>query len=187
MNVAPREGRRRALHLASGLIGALALLAPTAVTSLVVYAVLAVALVLEGARHDSPSARAWLDRLALGAFRPRETRRVSGPTLLALGYAGAWLAFPGPPAAAAMLVTAFADPAAALAGSRAAPLGGGKTWVGTVAAFTIALAVLAALRTPWPAAAGVASVAALAERVPWGGLDNLLLPLATAAALRLLA
>jgi len=187
VNLAPREGRRRALHLASGLLGGVALLAPHGVTSVVLYALLAVALVLEGARHDSPSAQAWLDRLALGSFRPRETRRVSGPTLLAAGYAVTWLAFPGPGAGAAILVTALADPAAAFAGSRIAPPGGGKTWAGTAAAFTVALAVLAALRTPWATAAAAAAAAALAERVDWRGVDNLLLPLATAAALRVLA
>ena len=55
------------------------------------------------------------------------------------------------------------------------------------AAFAVALVVLLVWRTALPVSVLAALVAALAERVPGAGLDNLALPLATASALTALS
>lgn len=187
MIAAPREGRRRALHLATAALGALAFVLPGALTGslLLVLAVLAVA--LDAASRRFPSMRQSLEALAGGAFRPDEAGRVSGPTLLAVGYAAAWWLAPGRAAASAMVVTALADPAAAWVGSRVRPLGGGKTWAGSLAVLATALLLLLAFGHPWPPSVGAAAVAMLAERLPFPGADNLTLPIGTAVALRWLA
>ena len=78
----------------------------------------AIAAAAEAARLASPQVAAALARLAGGAFRPAEAHWPSGAGTLALGYALAWWIFPPAVAEAAIVVTALADPAAALVGSR---------------------------------------------------------------------
>jgi len=184
---AAREGRRRALHLASGSLGVLAFALPAPAVLPLLLGVLMVALALELLRRRVSRAQALLERLAGGTFRPAETEGVSGATLLAAGYALAWWIVPGRAAASAMLVAAVADPAAALVGRLFAPAGTAKTWAGTAAAFGAAALVLVVLGADRPAVAAGAAVAALAERAPWRGSDNVLVPVLTAAALEVLA
>jgi dolichol kinase len=107
--------------------------------------------------------------------------------VLLVGYTATWALFPVAVAAAALAVTAVADPAAALAGRLAAPPGGGKTWTGSGAAFVAAVATLAVFGAWLLPAVAAAAAAALAERVPGRGADNVVMPLATAAVLRVLA
>lgn len=143
------------------------------------------ALSVEAARRFSPA----VQRLVLGAgralLRPEELRGLSGPTMLACGYALAWWIFAAPVALSAVLVTALADPAAAVVGRR---FGGGarKSWAGSAACAAVAAIVLAVIGVPVPAAFATAGVAAAAERVTWSGADNVLLPLSVGAALTLL-
>lgn len=187
MTGAAREGWRRALHLASGSLGLLALALPRPAVGPLLLALLVLALGLEGYRLRAPRAGTVLERLAWGAFRPAELRGVSGATLLAAGYAAAWWLAPGRAAASAIVVTAVADPAAATAGRLAVPAGTAKTWTGTLAAFGAAVLVLAALGYGIPAVFLGAAAAAAAERAPWRGADNVAVPLLTAAALELVA
>lgn len=182
--VAPREGRRRVLHLASGVLGLAALAGtPLRIMTAVLVSLAVLALLAEVVRRRRPAANAALTRLSGGAFRPAEADAVSGATYLALGYAAAWLAFTGSAAALAIVVTAVADPSAAAVGRRFSAVSGRKTWAGTAAAFAAALAVLALAGRSWRVAGTAALVAALAERMPGRGLDNFAVPLATAAAL----
>jgi len=143
----------------------------------------AVAAAGETARLLSPRAAAALTRVAAGAFRPAEARAPSGAAMLALGYALAWWLFPPAAAEAAIVVTALADPAAALVGSRFGR-GAPKSVAGSLACACVAALVLAAFGFgPGPLVA--ASVgAAIAERAPWRGVDNLAVPLAVGALLR---
>ena len=120
-------------------------------------------------------------------MRPSEQRGASGALWLVIGYTAAWLLFPVPSAARGMVVAATCDPAAAFVGRLAVPAGGRKTLAGSAGAFTAASAVLLALGTRWPAALAAGGVAALVERLPGRGLDNIAIPLATAATLRVLA
>lgn len=143
----------------------------------------ATALVLEGLRRRRPSLNATLSRWSFGALRPAENSGLTGATLLALGYAGTWLLAPPAMAAPAMIVVAVADPAAAAVGRMAVPAGGRKTLAGSAGAFTAAAAVLAACGSGWRGALAAAAAAALAERIPGRGVDNVAIPLATAAAL----
>ena len=180
---APREAWRRTLHLASGSLGVLWYLrvpAPTVTTILL--SLLALAVALEWLRRTSPRARAALERASLGALRPAEQRGVTGATLLAAGYAATWLFFPASAAAPAILVTAVADPAAALVGVRFG-VRGRKTWAGSAAALAAALLVLLVQGIAAGRSLAAALVAALAERAGPRGLDNLVMPALTAAAL----
>ncbi len=180
---APREAWRRTLHFASGSLGLLWYLrVPAPTITIILLSVLALAAALEGLRWKSPRARGAIERLSLGAVRPVEARGVTGATLLAAGYAATWLFFPAPAAASAILVTAVADPAAAIVGVRFGERGR-KTWAGSATALAAAFLVLLLQRVAAGRSLAGALVAALAERVGVRGLDNLAMPLATAAAL----
>ncbi len=182
----PEEAWRRTVHVASGALGPLVAQLPTAAASLALGALVALAGAAEAARLASPRVHAWLDGIAGPLFRPAEARGVSGASTLALGYALAWWLFPVGAAERAILVEALADPMAATVGARA---GGstGKTWAGTAACAVTAALVLLLTRVP-PLVAGTAAVAAaVAERAPWRGADNVTVPVLVAAVLRLLA
>jgi len=143
----------------------------------------ALAAAAEAARLASPRAGAALARLARGAFRPAEARAPSGAAMLALGYALAWWLFSPAVAEAAIVVTATADPAAALVGARYGR-GATKSLPGSLACAGVAAAVLALLRAGPAGIVAGAIGAALAERVPWRGADNLVVPLVVGALLR---
>lgn len=186
---APREGWRRAIHLASGSLGFAAYALPMThrTMSLILLALFLALVLLEIARRALPAVERVFEVVTLGAVRPAETQgRILGGTTLALGYLLAWLLFPAAAAAPAILVTASADPAAAAVGTAVTRNRGRKTIAGSLAALVVALAVLLLTRSPLPAALAAALAATLAERVPGAGADNVLMPLATAAALALL-
>jgi dolichol kinase len=143
----------------------------------------AVAAAAEAARLLSPRAGRALTRIAGGTFRPAEARAPSGAATLAAGYALAWWLFPPAVAEIAVVVTAVSDPAAALVGSRYGR-GAPKSGAGSLACAGAAALVMAAFRVD-PAALVVAAIgAAVAERIPWRGADNLALPLVVGALLR---
>lgn len=179
---ARREGGRRLVHLATGLVGVAALQLAEPRATLLVALIFAAALALEIARRASPL-REPLGRLSGGLYRPAEAGRVSGATLLTGSYLLVWLLFPAAVAARAIVVAAVADPAAAAVGSRWSDRPGRKTMAGSLAALAAALLVLLAWNTALAPAVVAAVVAAGAERVPGAGLDNVAVPLATAFAL----
>lgn len=130
----------------------------------------------ETARLTSARAGALLARFAGGVFRPAELRAPSGAGTLAVGYALAWWLFSPDVAEAAIVVAAVADPAAALVGVRFGR-GARKSLPGSLACACAAALALAVLRVG-PVGIAVSAVgAALAERAPWRGTDNLAVPL----------
>lgn len=135
-------------------------------------------------RRVLPPLQRTLGSLFGDLFRPGEEGGVTGPAALAWGYAASWLLFAPRVATAAILVAALADPAAALVGRR---LGDGrrKSWQGTLACAVTAWVVLAASGWSGGAAAGGAVAAAVAERAPWRGADNLFVPVVVGASLTL--
>ena len=182
---APEEGRRRALHVASGAIGPLAAaVGPVATPAFV--ALVALAGGAEAARLRWPWARTRLERLGGGLFRPDEVSTVSGAAMLACGYALAWWLFPAADAERAILVAAVADPMAAMVGSR---FGGGrrKSWAGSAACAGTVAVILLLTGLPVVTAIFAAVVAAGVERAPWPGSDNLALPVGVGAVLRWMA
>lgn len=176
------EAGRRALHVASGLLGPLAAALGRRVATPAFVGLVVVACAAEVARLRWPRVRAGLERLAGGWFRPTEASVVSGAAMLALGYALAWWLFPTAAAERAILVTAVADPMAATVGTR---FGGGrrKSWAGSAACAATAVLVLLLTGLPVGIAAAGGAVAAAVERAPWRGADNLLVPVGVAAAL----
>lgn len=182
MDMARREAWRRTLHVASGVLGPLAAAVGPAVARPAFAALVGMAVAAEAARALSPSARALVSRMAGGLFRPTEVDAPSGATTLALGYALTWWVFPARAAEAATVVVAVADPAAALIGSR---FGGGatKSLPGSLACALAAAAVLTVFQVPAAGIALAAMGAAVAERVPWRGADNIAVPLVVAALL----
>lgn len=170
-------GLRRALHAASTL---LLLLVPLAgVTSLrfVLVGIAGLACVLEGARLSNHVVRGQLERL-VPVFRPREARRPSGATWLAVGYALAAL-LPWPGALAGILVGGLADPAASLVGGRWGR-GAHKSTAGSAGFFVIATAALSASGVRFPLACIGGAATALVERFSGPVDDNLLVPIAAA-------
>lgn len=183
-----QETKRRVWHVTTGLAAVWVLLLPQPWRLYGLLAALAAAGLLDGLRWPERTRR-WLDRRLGGFYRQNETRRLSGATLLALGYLfAAWLATPQT-AAAGILAAAIGDPAAAVAGRRGRTTGPsaraaaeGKTWRGSFACFAAVLIVSALL--PWVSgvqAVSAAATAAVTERVS-GRFDNLLLPVLVALA-----
>jgi dolichol kinase len=180
---ARHEAWRRSLHALSGSLGPLAVAAGSPVATPAFAALVAVAAAAEAGRLTSARVARALERLAGGLFRPAESGAPSGAATLALGYALTWWLFPPAVAEAAIVVAAVADPAAALVGSR---FGGSarKSVAGSLACAGAAAVILAVLRTPPGALAAAAVGAAAAERAPWRGTDNVIVPLVVAALLR---
>jgi dolichol kinase len=185
-HAARREDVRRVVHAVSGVLGVLALRFSGRGAGEVLLGGLAVlALALEAARRILPSVQRAVTAVGGALFRPDEESAVSGPTLLACGYAAAWWLFVPQVAATAIVVAALADPAAALVGRRFGR-GPGKSWAGTAACAAVAGAVIVVAGAAGPSAGAGAVAAALAERAPWRGADNLLVPLAVGATLTVL-
>jgi len=182
---ADREDWRRVLHAASAVIGPLALGLPGHGGTITLAALAGLALVLEVARHTIPSIQRAVGNLARVVFRPGEERGMSGATALAFGYLATWGLFDARSAAAAIVVGGLADPAAALVGRRWGRQGG-KSMAGSAAcAGTAAVTLLACGYSAAVALMG-GVVAGVAERAPWRGADNILVPLAVGGALSML-
>jgi dolichol kinase len=182
---ADQEDWRRVLHAASSVLGPLALGLSGHGGTIMLAALAGLALVLEVARHTIPSVRRAVGNLAHAVFRPDEESGISGATVLAFGYLATWGLFDARSAAAAIVVGGLADPAAALVGRRWGRQGG-KSMEGSAAcAGTAAATLLVCGYSAAPALLG-GVVAAVAERAPWRGADNVLVPLAVGGALSML-
>ncbi len=144
---------------------------------------LAAALILDRLRLRSAEANTAFFRLFSRLASPREADRVASSTWFLVGALAVLLAAPQL-FVPAILVLAFADPAASVTGRLwgKRPLGKG-TWEGTCVFFLVAAAVLTPI-VGWTAALFAAAAAATLEVLPTGLDDNLVVPLATALALR---
>lgn len=163
---------RKLMHIVSGLL-VLVLVPLLAVRTFALLG--AVFLVLMGGTRP-------LRLQALGALRDRSWGEVAFPAGIA---AASVLAVDARALAGAVAVLTAADPAAWWVGRRVrspqAPWG--KSVAGSVAFLGVATVVLWWF-VPLPTAALVAAAATVAEAVGVRGLDNLLIPTVTAAALR---
>lgn len=147
-------------------------------------AVTAAFLLGEALRFLRPGINRWfLGHLAF-ILKEKEARWLTGSTYFLLGSLLALGLFPQEAAAAALIYTAVADPAAALVGGRWGRLRvWGKTAEGSLAFLASALAVGALLTgagLAFPVAAAGAGVAAAVELLPLPLDDNLAVPLASA-------
>jgi dolichol kinase len=191
--VARTEGAqpwRRVFHAANGLLiaGGLLVWRPSWEVAVGLLAAAALgAFLLDGLRFAVPS----LNRLFFKVLRPfaspREAAGIASSTWYLVGALLAVAAFPRTIAAAAILVLAFADPAASYIGRRwgRRPTGTG-TWLGTGVFAGVATLVLLPFAHPLTALL-VGLGTAWIERTRWPrGIridDNLLVPLVAGALL----
>jgi HAD superfamily phosphoserine phosphatase-like hydrolase len=121
------------------------------------------------------------------AMRPGESRGMAwGPILFGCGI---WLAlrlFPLYPATVGILILAIGDSAASVLGrafgNTMLPHNPGKSLVGSVSLFAVGV-IIAMFYVSFPWALLVGAVASTLESLPFGAMDNLFLPLATASVL----
>lgn len=134
---------------------------------------LAVALVVEGARHLSPWAAKQFARAVGTLVRPHELAGLTGATWLALAMLLSVIVFPATAAIAALWGAAVGDASAAIVG-RAFSSGGQKTVLGS-AACLVATALGVWWLTPLgiTPALGVGLAAAIVERPKMALDDNL--------------
>jgi dolichol kinase len=180
LTAARQQYLRNAIHLGTGLAAPLVLVWPRPWSLGLAGAMLAAAVAADAVRLH-PGARVALDRRLPGVFRPSESGRPSGATLLAAGYLLAVVVLPAEAAAAGILALAVGDPAAAVVGRWYGARGGvtGKTWAGSLTCFLGAAGAMWLLPSLGVAAAVAGgAMAALVERRA-GPLDNLVLPLLT--------
>jgi phytol kinase len=171
-----RELTRKALHVMSAVLPvgwALGVLSPERLR-LLLTAALAVAILVEGARHLSDRARRAFDALFAPLLRPHERTELTGATWLAAAMLGALILFPPGPAVVALWAVAAGDGAASIAGrlaSRSRP-GRGKTITGSVTcAVVTTVGAMWLAGVPWASAVAIGVVTAIAER-PRGPLDD---------------
>lgn len=180
------EIARKAIHIAACLVAAaLTWNAPPTLARLVLLAVAALAIGADLARLRLPTLHHRFLRLVGPLFRPREDRRMSGASMLALGLALTVLLFPRRFAMAGLLFAGLADAAGAIVGRAFGrhPFPWGRTLEGSTAFFLAA--VLAGCLVPGidPAHALLAALpVALLESAPLRVNDNLIVPLAGALA-----
>lgn len=141
---------RKALHAALSLAaaGVVSVLAPMP-AAIVLAAASLVALSVELARRVSAGAARAFDRLS-GMLKEGERGRLTGATLLSLGFTTAAVLLPGRPALAGILFAGLGDPAAALAGRRWGRLRypGGKSVAGSGTFLLVVFATGLALGLP---------------------------------------
>lgn len=187
--------RRRAFHIVvSSALPVMSLFLPRWVVLALAGAGLAASASVETARLLFPGLNRWLLGKAGFLFKERERGRVTAATWLGLATLLAFLVFPKPVAAVALLMVAFGDPAASVVGRRWGRLRfGAKSVEGTAAFFTTALAVAVVswaggLYAPLWAGVLAAVVAAVTEALSGQLLpmeDNLAVPLLAGAVLSL--
>lgn len=184
------ESARKLIHVALSLVAAsVAAFLPHPAGATVLAAATLVALAVETARRWSHAFAIRFHDLVGPMLRPRETRRLTGATTLAIGYTLALVLLPGWPAVAGILVAGLADPAAAVVGRRFGRVRypGGKSVEGSVAFLLVAAAVLLTLPGVGPGVAvAVAILLTIMEAPSLPVDDNLYLPTAGAAALTFL-
>ena len=179
---------RRVLHAANGVLVAFA---PTAVglshaqAAWLLGGVFVVLALGDVVRLRAPQLNLLFFKSFPSLASPREASHIASSTWYALGTFLTWVLFPPSLAIPAILVLAFADPAASvigrLLGARA--LGKGSI-VGSLAFFAVAAGVLLAA-TGELVVLPVAALVALVEVAPWKVDDNLTIPLSAALLLSL--
>jgi len=147
--------------------------------------------------NASPKARELMPTLATGK---RESRGLwTFPLGVALVYLAFWEESPRPAILAGLATLAFADPIAAIVGTRYGQrrfhgFGDGRSLEGSLAFFVVAALAVGTVASisgagpyPWRMGIGCGAAGALSEALSPSGWDNLTIPLAVAAAYRMFA
>lgn len=173
-----QELARKALHLASAALpiawGTGLVSAETLLTALML--AVAVAVLVEGARHLSPAAARAFDALVGRLIRPHERAGITGATWLAVAMFLALVVFPGPAALIALWAAAVGDGSASVVGRLVAHRRGGASTGKTIVG-SLACAAMTAVGVLWFSDLGlvralaIGAVTALAER-PRGPFDD---------------
>lgn len=171
---------RRAFHAVSGLLlayaPALSGLTPET-TALLLAGGFVVLLAFDLARLRSPALNRLFFRSLSRLASPAERHRIASSTWYVLGACLVWAFFPLPVAQASLVILGLADPAASVVGRLFGRIHVGKGTVeGSLAFVTVGFLCLWPLVGPGPAALA-ALIAGLAEVLPLGIDDNLLVPL----------
>lgn len=178
------DAARKGIHVFLSLVAGAVVysLEPTA-AAVVLAGASFVALAVELARRVSAGAARAFARLAPMLKAP-EQRRLTGATLLSVGFTVTAVLFPGGPALAGILFAGLGDPAAALVGRRWGRLRypGGKSPAGSTAFLVVVLLLSLALGVPFGAALATAALLTVVEALTLGVDDNLYLPVLGAAA-----
>lgn len=184
------EAARKSIHVVASL-GAAAVVwrLPPMAAAAVLAGAAALALAIEVIRLVSPTFGTTF-RARLGPMlRPRESRRLTGATTLAIGYTMAALLLPGRAALAGILYTGVADAIAAVVGRRWGRhrYPGGKSIEGSAAFLVVAAAITVALGAEPTGVAAVAVIVTAFEALTLRVDDNLYLPIVGAAVFRAVA
>jgi phytol kinase len=173
-----QELARKALHLASAALPiawGIGLVSADALLTALMLAV-AVAVLIEGARHLSPAAARTFDALVGPMVRPHERAGITGATWLAVAMFLSLVVFPGPAALIALWAAAVGDGSASVVGRLVADRRGGAS-TGKTLAGSLACAGMTAVGVLWFSELGLARalaigvITALAER-PRGPFDD---------------
>lgn len=190
-SAARSETGRNAVHAgASVAAAALVLILPHGTARLVFALTMVLALAIDLARLRSAAVRHAFMHAFSAMLRDDELDRLTGASMLSIGFAFTVIVLPPHFAAAGLLIAGLADPAAAFVGRRIGRtrLPGGKSLEGACSFFLIAFAV--GLATPSVGTAGAAVAAAITaalEAVSPRIDDNLYLPAAAGTLLWILA
>lgn len=138
-----REVYRKAIHIASVGLPLLVWLVPRPVALAVLVPTAVLALVIDLLRLRTRGPRYLFLRRTRTLLRPRERRRLTGATYMAVAYALAVVLLPKPVAVAGMLYNGLGDASAALVGRRWGRhrTASGKSWEGAAAALAVSLLV----------------------------------------------
>ena len=185
---ASHEGRRRLIHLGSGVIplGYWAVGRETAIVMLAVMTVLM--LLLELARRQTAWGRRFYQAFMGPVTRPEEARRLTGASYVMLGDLAAAVLFTPTIAILAMLFMSLGDPAAAYVGQRYGRTRvGEKTVEGGLGCFVVCFLLTLPAGLSLAVSVGGAAGASIAEVVPRRWLnDNLTMPIISGAFMTLL-
>ena len=184
---------RRLFHIVSGSSIPLAgIFVPKELMVGLLAALSGLAIALEMGRFAFPDFNRVLLKRLSPLLKQSEGRSVTGATYVALSALFAFLLFDKAVAVTALLFLSLGDPIAALVGSRVGgPRPFGKSPLGTLAFFIIAMSAAAVLMAAWEvehhwAIAAGAAIAALVELTPLHLDDNLTIPLISGGAMTIM-
>jgi dolichol kinase len=179
-----REAPRKLVHMALASVAILlAWMLPPLAGRVFFLAAALIALGVDAARLRWPALGRAFRSVLEPVLRPAEDRRLTGGTMLALGFAITVLLFPRAIAVAGLGYAAYADAAGALVGRAwgAHRFASGKSVEGAMAFAIVAFLVGWATPALGPGAAAIVAVLlALLESAPLRFDDNLLVPIAGA-------